>query len=404
MRLRPLALGAFVCACAGGEAIAQQPPGVGSERQIHGFVSVTGTYDSNFARSNKATAAARAVKPREYLLAPKAGLNVVQPFGRQVVYLNGSAGYDFHRENSQLDRRRYDVQGGYVTSLGMCQLSAVETFRAAQSDLADLDGVNTRNELRAIGTSLSTSCGRPTGIAVSGSVSRLDAKNSAALQKPADSTLESLSLQVGYSNENLGRFSLVYSYADTEMPNRITPGRPVGDGFWSETYALSVERDLGSRLTLSAQGGRTRLKREFAPPGVPQEVKTTTYSGQAAYRIGSRMSVNLSGERTIKPAQRAGKLYDVTTGAQVSGQYQLGTRYTLSAGYSIRDVDSNADTLSARPVITNSRNNSVFGSVRYQQSELASLVLDVRYEERDTDLPEFNYSAMRVGITAQVGF
>lgn len=404
MRLRPLSLGAFFCVCAGSAAAAQEMPDVGTERQIHGSLNVSAIYESNFARSSKALAAQRGIELEEYTLRPQANVNIVQPFGRQVVFLAGSTGYDFHRENPRLDRSRYDVQGGYVTSLGMCQLAAVESFRAAQSDLADIDSVTTKNEVRAIGTTVTAACGRPTGIGVSTSVSRVDTKNSAVVQRPADSTLETLAVQFGYSNATLGRLGLVYSYSSSEFPNRIIPGRPVGDGFWTESYGLSIERDLGSRLTLSAQAGRTRLKREFAPPGLPLEFTTTTYSGDASYQFGSRLLLRMHGERTVRPAARAGKLYDIATSGEVSGQYTLGSRYTVSLGYGVADIDSNVDTFSLQPVITSSRTHSGFGSIRYRQSEFASLALNVRYDERNTNLPDFNYNSTRVAISAEIGF
>ncbi|ODT87858.1 MAG: hypothetical protein ABS78_09760 [Phenylobacterium sp. SCN 70-31] len=404
MRLRPLTLGAFAWICIGGVATAQQMPKVDSERQFSGDLSVSAIYDSNFARSSSVRAALRGIKPKEYTLRPQANLNVVQPFGRQVLFLSGSGGYDFHRENPRLDRRRYDVQGGYMASLGMCQAAVVETFRAAQSDLADLDLLEAKNEVRAIGTTVTAACGRPTGLGVSAAVSRIDTKNSAFVQRPADSTLENLSVQLGYANENIGRIGLVYSYADSELPNRIIPGRPVGDGFWTESYGLSVGRDIGSRLTVDAQAARTRVKREFAPPGLNQKFTSTTYAGDVTYRIGSRLSLNLNGERAVRPTMRPGKLYDIATAGQISGQYSLGSRYTVSLGYGVQDVKSNVDTIALRPIITSSRTHTGFGSVRYQQNDRTALILDVRYIDRNTNIPDFNYSSTRVAITAQVGF
>lgn len=404
MRLRPLPLGALVCVFAGGVAAAQEMPDVGSERVFGGSLRVTGSYDSNFARSSAALAAMRGIERQEYTLRPEVSLNVVQPFGRQVVFLSGSGGYQFHRENPELDRSRYDVQGGYMTSLGICQLAAIESYRAAQSDLADIDSVVTKNEVTSLGTTLTAACGRPTGIGVVTSVSRVEINNSAAVQRPADSTLESLAVQFGYSNATVGRIALAYSYSNSEFPNRIIPGRPVGDGFWTESYGISVERDIGSRLTLTAQAGRTRLKREFAPPGLPLELTTTTYGADASYRFGSRLLLRANAERAVRPAARAGKLYDIATSGEVSGQYSLGSRYTVSMGYGISDIDSNVDTFSQQPVITNSRTHSGFGSVRYRQSELASLSLSVRYDDRNTNIPEFDYTSTRVAISAEVGF
>ena len=76
----------------------------------------------------------------------------------------------------------------------------------------------------------------------------------------------------------------------------------------------------------------------------------------------------------------------------------------MSLGGRIVDIKSNPDTLSARAVVTSARTKSAFASVRYAQSRRANLVLDVRYDDRNTNLPDFNYTSTRVGLTAEIGF
>jgi len=379
-------------------------PTVGAARQLHGSASLQAIYDSNFARSSKAAAAIRGIEPEEVTLRPQVNLNVVQPFGRQVVFLQGSAGYDFHRNNEDLDRGRADVQGGYLASLGLCQVGLTSTYRAAQSDLATIDTERTKNLAQAVGTGATASCGRATGFAGTVSVQRVDAKNSADLQKTADSTHETLQTTLIYGHPTLGKFGLVYAYSSSEFPNRIIPGRPIGDGFWTQTYGLSAERSIGSRLKVNGQVGQTKVKREFAPVGTPQKFTSTSYAANASYRFGDRLLLQLQGARAVRPTGRAGKLYDIDTNGQITGRYSFGTRYVASLGYGISDVESNDDTLGARPVVTDSRTHTVFGSIRYRQSTYASLLLDVRYDDRDTNLPDFNYSSTRVGLSAEVGF
>lgn len=404
MRFEPLALGALVCAGASSAALAQQPPTITSERQFHGSASLQTVYESNFARSSPALAAQRGIERKEVTLRPQASLVVVQPLGRQSVYLQGTGGYDFHRNNERLDRHRYDVTTGYVARLGICQAGAIGTYRASQSDLALIDTTDTKNLNRATITGLSLACGRATGPNIGTSVQRVDTKNSNVVQKPADSTTESLQAMLGYGNPTLGKLAIVYSYANNELPNRINPGRPVGDGFWTQSLGLNAERNFGSRLRVAGTVSQTRVKREFAPAGVGQKFTSTTYAADASYRFGDRLLVELHGERSVKPAGRAGKLYDIDTGGQIQARYSFGTRYSATLGYSLSDVESNFDTLGARQVVTDARTRSAFGSIRYRQSDRASLVLDVRHDDRITNLPDFNYNSTRVGISAEVGF
>jgi hypothetical protein len=89
---------------------------------------------------------------------------------------------------------------------------------------------------------------------------------------------------------------------------------------------------------------------------------------------------------------------------QVLANYKLGTRFILSGGGRRAETNSNADTAVIGPVLTKSRENAVFASVRYRQSERASLLFDVRRVDRKTDIPSFDYSSTRFGLTLDVSF
>lgn len=405
MRLKPFALGAVAClCCASGAAAQSAAPAAGSARQYHARTSVTVVYDDNFARSSKALADQRGIKQQEYTLTPRVDFNIVQPFGRQLVYVSGGAGYQFHRENDNLDRVNANILAGYVATLGFCQASANTAYRAAQSDLAQLDTLRVKNLTQSTTVGAGVQCGRPQGIMGGVNVQRTENTNSAATEREANSDVENIAVQLGYGNQTIGQLGLVYSYASSQFPNRINPGRPIGDGFFAETFALTVQRQLGSRMKLGGSAGITKVKREYAPPGVDQKFTSNTYSANASYRLGDRLTIDLVGDRSVQPAGRPGKLYDVNTNGSISGAYRLGSRYLVTVGHRISDVDSNTDTTLARLVVTNSRTNSTFASVRYTQSRRASLSLDVRYDERNANLDDFDYKGMRVSISADVGF
>jgi len=406
MRLKPFALGAIACACWGTGAVAQQAPPLGSERQYHASASLRGVYDSNFARSSKALADQRGIKQAEYTLTPRLDFSIVQPLGRQMLYASGGGGYQFHRENKNLDRVTADVLGGYIASLGFCQTSAMSSYRVAQSDLALLDTPGVKNTAQTTTISAGGQCGSAQGITGGLNVQRTEAKNSAASQKQADSDTEGLTAQVGYANPTFGRFALLYAYTNSEFPNRIIVGRPIGDGFFTQTIGLSGERQLGSRIKVAATAGRTTVKREFAPPGVDQKFTSNTYSGQLTYKLGSRLTLDLEGARAVQPTGRSGKLYDINTNGQISGAYKLGSRYLVTLGHQIQDIKSNVDTTltPGQLVITNSRTNTTFASIRYTQSQRISVTLDARYDDRNANLSDFDYTSTRIGLSVDVGF
>jgi hypothetical protein len=379
-------------------------PLVSGQRQLHASTSLSVLYDSNFARSSQAQADLRGIEPKEVTLRPQLDFEAVEPLGRQIVFLNGNVGYVFHKENSQLDRGRGTVNGGYTTSLGFCSLAGTGSYSAAQADLAELDTRVTKNLLAVSTVALSTQCGRQTGFGGGAQISRQESQNSAKIQRTADSTVESLSLQAGYSNPTLGQLGLVFGYTNSELPNRIIPGRPVGDGFYTQTYGASFGKRFGTRIDVSGQVGRTMVKREFAPPGTDQKFSSTTYAAAASYRFGGRLVLELAGSRAVLPTARAGKLYDIATSGRAAVTYNLGSRYAVSVTENVADVKSNADTTVTTPVITKSRTYSTSASVSYRQSARATLLLDVRYDDRNTNLPAFDYTSTQVGLTAKIGF
>ena len=153
MRLQTVALGVSIglgaclpsLALAQGSGAATSMPKIEPKREYHAGVRVLGSYDSNIARSSKAAAALRGVEPEDYMLTPSATVSLVQPFGKQALFVDGSLGYDFHRENPQLDRQRHDIQGGFATITGPCHEALFTSYRASQTDLANLDLGNVKN-------------------------------------------------------------------------------------------------------------------------------------------------------------------------------------------------------------------------------------------------------------------
>lgn len=404
MRLRPLALGVVACACCGTVATAQGMPNVEARREFTGSFSVRSLYDSNFSRSSSATANQRGVKPKEYSVTPTISVRLVQPIGQQVVYVSGDAGYNFYKENDQLNRIRGQAQGGYVTRLGPCGLFATGSYAAAQSDLALIDSPNIKNLAQSTTIGAGAQCSRGRGLNAGISAQRTETTNSAEVQKQVNATSEVITATLSYGKENVGVLGVSYAYADSELPNRVIPGRATGDGFFTQSLSVTAERQFGSRLYARASAGRSMVKREFSPPGVDAKFSSTTYSAAIDYQLGSRLKLGVVGDRSIVPSARAGKVYDIRTSGRASATYNLGSRFVVGLGHSIEDIKSNTDTSLPLRVITDSRTNSTFGSLRYKQSERASVVLDVSYDDRSANLREFDYTATRVGLSVEVGF
>ncbi len=404
MRLRRLAFRVALLAVPATGALAQDAlPQVDNKRRTDVSVSVTTIYDTNVARAGDVPALRRGVRQEDTVFRPAITLDLIQPLGRQAVFVRGSAGYDFYRRNTQLDRRRADLTAGYTIQLGICQPTAFAGYRAFQSEFETSDVGVVKNLVEATSLAAGLQCGRGLGPGLMVVGRREDTKNSAKIQEEVDTTTKNLTVQLSYNNPALARVGVVYVYADNQFPNRIIPTLPVGDGFITTTYGLSLGRDIGARLSLDGVLSRTVVKREFAPPGLPQKFESNTYEGNLTYRVSSRLDLQGHASRAVRPSSQVGKLYDIVTEGEVAAAYKLGSRYTITLGGIVRDLDSASDAL-VRPVITDARSYIAYGSVGYRTSRGVRLLLDVRQEDRTTNLPDFNYIANRVGLTAQMAF
>ena len=94
-------LGIGVCT----SAMAQAMPGAPVKREFHVEGTANLAYDSNSAHSSAALAAQRGIQLEDETFHPALNFTLVEPIGRQSIYVNGAAGYDFHRYNSRLNRR-----------------------------------------------------------------------------------------------------------------------------------------------------------------------------------------------------------------------------------------------------------------------------------------------------------
>src|SRR3569623_642403 len=91
-------------------------------------------------------------------------------------------------------------------------------------------------------------CGRPIGPGLQMSVQRDQAKSSATQRVEVDHDTRSASVGLSYTHPTLGTAAVGWNYAANQYPNRIIPGRPIGDGFFTYAYGFSYSRQFGTKL------------------------------------------------------------------------------------------------------------------------------------------------------------
>jgi len=407
MRTGLLALGiaAGVAACGPVLAQAQAVPAISDKREMRFGGNLDIVYDSNISRTSEAVAIARGLRPEDEIVRPSALFEFVQPIGRNAAFLEGNAGYDFHRYNSRLDREDVDVTGGGLLTTGPCRTTGYGRFAAFQTDLQDTSLAVTTNLMETTTGGGQIACGQQRGFNLQLQGTHTDVVNSQSRQKVADHRIDAGGVQFGYANERLGDLSGILNYSQVHFPSRLNANGGFGDEYWSEILGVSYQRNFGSKIKVQAQAGKTILKRASAPPGVPLKVSGANYAAAVDYKMSSRLEFVIQSTRAFQPSNRPGKLFDLVTHTEGSAAYNLGTRITVTLGGFVENLKANQDTSpDALATITRARKSSEYVTLRYRQSQRITAIVDVRHEDKETDLAAFNYADTRATVTLAASF
>jgi hypothetical protein len=405
MRKGLLTLGIAAGIAAGGPALAQGAPAVSNTREMRIGASLDLAYNSNIAHQGEGAAKLRGITPEEETLTPSAVFEISQPFGRNAAFLQGNAGYNFHRYNPNLDHVNMDVMGGGRVTAGRCSATGYGRFAASQSNLEDVSLAVVKNLTETATGGGQIGCGLASGFNISIQGAHTDAVNSASRQKVADHRGDVIGGQFGYSNAHLGSLALQYNYQQATYPDRLNAKGSFGDSYWSEVLGVSYQRNIGAKIGIQATAGETILKRASAPPGVPLKVTGTSYSVGANYRMTQRLQFALHASRAFEPSNRPGKLYDLITHTEGTATYDLGTRITVTLGGYVENLRANQDTsANALPTVTRADTSSEYLNLHYRQSKRLNIGLNVRHEDRETDLALFNYSDTSATISLTTNF
>ncbi|MEO9213187.1 MAG: hypothetical protein ABI242_08600, partial [Caulobacteraceae bacterium] len=290
-------------------------------------------YDSNVSGGNSDLAAAKGLKPADEIFAPSVNLNIVRPVGREVVFLQASAGYDFYRVNSILNRERIDLRGGVSGRVAACNATVTGDYDRFQSNLGDLSRLAVKNTVDHESIGLDGSCGRPIGLAPTFSVNQNWTANSSLQQSFSNSNSTTASGGLAYRRPTFGSLSVFGQYTTTTYPNRGNligfPG--ISSGYTSWAGGLRFERRLGARIQADATLSYTSLSPDIAGTG---GFKGLTYSGDITYRASRRLSGNLDFQRGPVPSNRLNSLYSLNQSLGAAVSYEAGPRVTLRLGAS----------------------------------------------------------------------
>lgn len=357
-------------------------------------------HDTNVARSSASQAALRGLTPEDTVFTPSASVDLLLPVGRQSVFLTGFVGYSFYDKNEQLDRERIDLTGGANVPVGPCVATLTGGYARGLTQVDDpllFETVENIQEVTRAGATVA--CIRGAGFGVTLGASQDWVSNDLARLRTSDYETTTLTAAVSYTRPALGTLSIVGTHQETEYPNRPLDN----DGYELDSIGLSYERQLGARLQGSVSAGYTNVS---APTfgGGDDEYSTSIYSGSLSYRASSRLKFLAEFERGVTPSTGFTQSYDINTAYRLSADYEVGSRILLGAGAARVERDARGGIEAPLILLSDSKTDSIYGSIRYRQSDRLSFVLNVARDERTTNAPQFDYTSERIGLAAEMTF
>ena len=381
----------------GGAADAQAVP----ERRLDIGISVLNSYESNILRLPKGQAARPGQSRDDFRATPSVTIDVQQPLGRQEDRLAGSAGYDFYRENDQLERERIELAGGANLAFGPCSSQLMASYGRQQSDLADiLPGE------RQVNTQTRTSYGGQLGCGGFGPLEPTFGyeheriKNGDPLRRSGNSTRDSYNVGLNYARPIFGRVGLSTSYAESRYDR--TADLPPGQANAIKVYSADItfERRIGSQLTGAASLGVTRVDPSL--PDVPG-FRGLSYSADLTWTPGTRLQAVVGISREARQPNLLNISYAIVDSYRGELRYALGDRIQLTTGldYNRRSLRDSALTPGA-VLQTEDRRLLLFAGASYRAGERLTFSLDGRAERRRSDFREFDYNNYTVAITTRL--
>jgi hypothetical protein len=360
------------------------------------------SYNSNVAASNAVTARARGLSRSDEIFSPSLNVNHTEQMGMFSLYVQGTGGYDFYASNSVLNRERIGVLGGVVTQLSGCQLTTRGSYMRHQSDLQDLSVNVTKNTEEDIVAGADVVCGGFGRLVPSLSVQEAWSDNTAQVRKFSD--FQSFSAQggLGYQAGNLGTFSLIGQYTDTEFQNRFIPlfASFQKDGYKVYSGGVHYEKQLDAAFTIAASLTQTSLSYD----GLNQNFSGLTYDGTVTYSPGARLQISAHFGRQTTPSNYIDAAYSVDQIMAADVGYRITSRLRAGLGASNKRQNFAGSNLNLATDLTKQSVTSFYGSLGFNITNRMNLSLTARHDQRHADLAAYSYADTSIGLILSQAF
>lgn len=386
----------------GGAAFAAQQSDLPT-REISVTPTVRIEYDSNVYGVNKAFVPAGDSTRDDLHIAPGVGFNLQMPFSRQALYLNGSVGYDFYKNNSELNRERLDINGGARLNLLGCNPTIDGTYTRMLSNryaLVSVDQIDNTETHRAIGTTVS--CGGPLGLTYGGNYRHENVTNSLSLLKILNYNSDSFGANIGYTRPTFGTILLYGNYNKLSYPNRlyiIGGSDIVADGAKIYSAGVSFERNIGSRITGKVSAGYT-----WVTPKLPISPKFhgASYALNITARPIEALQIDAIASRSASASNLADVAYTITDLYSLQGNYTFSRSLSAQLGASYQKQNMNGSPVNTPFSQADYDFWTANGGLRYTWRKL-TFSTDVSHTRRNSRILFQRYNDTRIGFGVSLG-
>lgn len=266
------------------------------ERGLTLSASATGTYSDNYLRLSDAKAAERpSLIPEEYSLATHARLGWAQRIGRQNLSFNADAGYNFHKNNGNLDSENISTDAALNWKLGAkCSGFFTASYNRSQGDFETLEDI-LHNVVSRKAAAANAHCrfASRVGIVLGGSVSGAD--NSDGTRSGNDLKQKQVNAGLRLSLRGDDYINLFASQVWRRYNNRIVVLNQADENK-QLNLGVEIRKSFGPRLTLVGHLGYSKLTNQNF-----STMNTSLLSGNASisYKVGARHTATLGVRQEI---------------------------------------------------------------------------------------------------------
>ncbi len=382
-------------------------------------------YDGNILRLGSDATVRPGQSRADYRFSPSITGAFGLPVGRQQFFVGGLLGHDFYARNTNLDRDRYSIGGGFNLRAGSRCTGAVAANYSSREALLSETSELVPNSRETLSYGGEATCQAATGLGFGGTVRRIEVSNTNSVRTPYDVDTTVFAPQISYSRPQLGTFSISGSYNESRYPNRTiiaTDGATRNDGVNILSGRFGYNRQVGTRLTVTAglsylqakpQPGTVLVDIALPPPLPPLQVPQarSSFSGlgydlAVEYDGGARFGGSIVANRDVTASTNVGAQYVIQQSYGADVTYKLGRAIDLELGgtYSIRDY-RNSFTVGTDTVRRiNDNIVRVYGRIGFQPVKLYSVALLLAYQNRDSNPSAYSYDAFSALLSLSVTF